>query len=244
MSFSSYAELARALVEEIAKGHYPIGSLLPTEFELCEQHGLSRYAVRKALDDVQEMGLISRRKNVGSRVEALRPSIGFVQSLATIDALAHFGAIYERQIKDMRDVVLDIELAKQLGCEAGSQWFQLSSLRVASGTREKPICWTDVYLEPKYAKLRRKFQAAPDTLISQLIEAHDGRAIASIAQDIEAVSISSELADALDAEVGAPALHITRRYADLTGTVFEVSRSVHPGGRFKLSTQLTRATER
>jgi GntR family transcriptional regulator len=92
--------------------------------------------------------------------------------------------------------------------------------------------------------MRRKLQAAPETLISQLIEEYDGRSIASISQDIEAIAITAELAIALDVADGSPALRITRRYSDLAGIAFEVSQSVHPGARYKLSTELTRATDR
>jgi GntR family transcriptional regulator len=46
--------------------------------------------VRKALDELQDLGLISRRKNVGRRVEAQRPKPGFSQSIATVDELAQF----------------------------------------------------------------------------------------------------------------------------------------------------------
>jgi DNA-binding GntR family transcriptional regulator len=41
--------------------------------------------VRKALDESQELGLISRRRNVGTRVAAARPKPGFTQSIAMVD---------------------------------------------------------------------------------------------------------------------------------------------------------------
>ena len=116
MTKSTYSDLARELAEGIACGRLGVGSLLPTEFELCEQHGLSRYAVRKALDELQEMGLISRRKNVGTRVEAARPAAGFSQSIATVEELAQFGARTVRVIQSTQAVVAD--LARHLGTPA------------------------------------------------------------------------------------------------------------------------------
>ena len=96
MTTAKNTDLARDLSEGISSGRYAVGTLLPTEFELCEQYGLSRYAVRKALDALQELGLISRRKNVGTRVEAMRPLAGFTQSIATVEELARFGAEHVR----------------------------------------------------------------------------------------------------------------------------------------------------
>lgn len=243
MKKTSQAELARDLAEGIAKGRFPVGSLLPTEFDLCEQYGLSRYGVRKALDELQELGLISRRKNVGTRVEALRPTSGFTQSIATVDELAQFGAKHVRTIRSIEAVVADLALAKELGCAGGTRWLRISSLRMDGGERARPICWIDVYVDPAYADVGELVREAPDTLISTLIEARYGRAVARIRQDIEAISLPAELAEELQAEAGSPALKITRRYLDSSGEVFEISRSVHPANRFTFSTELSRSKE-
>ena len=96
MGRAQHAEIAKDLAEQIACGKVPVGDLLPTEFELCERYGASRYTVRMALGQLQEQGLISRRKNVGTRVEASRPTAGFMQSLASVEDLAQFGATHVR----------------------------------------------------------------------------------------------------------------------------------------------------
>ncbi|WP_342352968.1 GntR family transcriptional regulator, partial [Methylobacterium frigidaeris] len=46
MGGTLWAQVARDLRAGIASGRYPIGSLLPTELELCEQYGMSRHTVR------------------------------------------------------------------------------------------------------------------------------------------------------------------------------------------------------
>lgn len=243
MNLSSGPELARELTEAIASGRYPVGSLLPTEFELCEQHGLSRYAVRKALDELQELGLISRRKNVGTRVEATRPATGFTQSIATVDELAQFGARHVRLVRSTEQLVADLALAKELGCTGGTRWLRISSLRMDDSAKARPICWTDVYVDAAHADIAKLVKKSPDRLISSLIEERYGRSIARIRQEIEAVSLPPELADELKAEAGSPALRITRRYIDAGGEVFEISRSIHPGNRFTFCLEMNRARE-
>lgn len=243
MRKTSQAGLARDLAEGIASGRFPVGSLLPTEFDLCEQYGLSRYGVRKALDELQDLGLISRRKNVGTRVEAMRPASGFTQSIATVDELAQFGAKHVRVIRSIEQVVADLALAKELGCEGGTRWLRISSLRMDGGDRRRPICWTDVYVDPAYADLGEMVRESPDMLISSLIEARYGRAIARIRQEIEAISLPAELAEELQAEAGSPALKITRRYLDSADEVFEISRSIHPANRFTFSMEMSRSKE-
>src|SRR5574337_1295699 len=44
-----YAEVGDQLREAIERGDYPVGSLLPTELELCDRFEISRYTARAAL---------------------------------------------------------------------------------------------------------------------------------------------------------------------------------------------------
>jgi GntR family transcriptional regulator len=203
----------------------------------------SRYAVRKALDTLQEQGYISRRKNVGTRVESARPVSGFTQSLATVDELAQFGAQHVRSVRAIEPVVVDLALAAELGCTGGSHWLRISSLRMEAATRPRPICWTDVYLDPAYAEVGPLVRESPEKLVSSLIEARYGRRIARIRQDIQAVALPREHADELRAEPGSPALKLTRRYLDAAEEVFEISVSLHPADRFTFSMELNRARE-
>lgn len=238
-----HTDLARVLADGIAGGHFALGSLLPTEFELCEQFGASRYTVRKALDELQELGLISRRKNVGTRVEAVRPVAGFTQAIATVDELAQFGATHVRVVRQVADTVVDLALAKVLGCPGGTRWLRISSLRMDGGRKSRPIGWTDVYVEASYTEVPELVQQSPETLISSLIEARYGRRIARIQQEVSAVSVPKELAEPLKTEAGAPALRIVRRYLDSADVAFEISVSIHPAERFTFSMEMKRARD-
>lgn len=243
MNKARHTELARDLAEGIAEGRFPVGTLLPTEFELCDRYGASRYTVRKALDELQELGLISRRKNVGTRVEAARPTPGFTQSIATVDELAQFGATHVRTVKNVEEIVADLALARELGCPGGTRWLRISSLRMDGSRTSRPIGWTDVYIDPSYREVAALVRESPQELISSLIETRYGRRIDRIQQEVNAVSLPKELGEALHAESGSPALRIVRRYLDSSGVPFEISVSVHPADRFTFSMQMIRARE-
>lgn len=241
MSDLGRADMAHDLAEGIASGRYAVGSLLPTEFELCERYGASRYAVRKVLDELQELGLISRRKNVGTRVEAARPRPGFSQSIATVDELAQFGAEHVREVREVKEVVTDLELAADLGCPGGTRWLRISSLRMDGTRRPRPICWTDVYVDTRYAEIGELVRQSPGTLISALIESRYGRAISRIRQEIKGMCLPKGLAAELKAEPGAAALKVVRRYLDSSDEVFEISVSIHPADRFTFAMELSRS---
>jgi GntR family transcriptional regulator len=63
-----HRQLFLVLHDEIARGAIAPGAALPTEQALCDQFGVSRITVRRALADLAEQGYIERRQGVGSFV--------------------------------------------------------------------------------------------------------------------------------------------------------------------------------
>lgn len=243
MSAPKAAELAHEIAEGITSGRFPVGSVLPTEFELCEKYGASRYTVRLALAELQEQGLISRKKNVGSTVESSRPTTGFVQSLTSVEDLVRFGSTNFRVIHSIEKVIVDVDLAKELGCAGGSKWLRVSSLRYDSANRKRPVAWLDIYLDPQYKDVAEEARQSPNVLISSLVESRYGRRIDRIQQSIDATTVPKSMAEALKADAGSPALKIVRRYIDSSNEAFELSMSIHPAGRMTVSTELKRGKD-
>lgn len=240
MSETRYAGVARDLTQAIADGRYPVGSLLPTEFELCELYDVSRHTVRAAITQLQTQGLVSRRKRVGTRVESASPKGGYSQSLASVADLAHLAETQIRSIQDVQHFVADIALARRLGLVPGEHYFCVSSIRVDCANTLAPLCWTDVYAQDIYSDVIDLARQHPGELIAALIERHFGRYIDVVDQQVRAVLLSPDIAKSLSADVGAPGLNILRQYRDEAGAVMVVSETVHPQDRFTLVTQMKR----
>jgi GntR family transcriptional regulator len=238
---ANFANIARHLTDAITSGHFSVGALLPTELELCKHYGTSRHTVRAALTELQQLGLVSRRKNVGTRVVSAKPRAGFRPSLASVDDLVQFGEEHLRLVQSIAPDTVTGDTAKELGCAEGTPWLRISSLRMVGEEDAMPIGWTDVYIDPAYAEIGELVRASPDALISSLIAERYDRHIAEIQQDIRAFAVTDRaMADRLQVEVGASALKILRRYFDAQGEVFEISVSVHPADRFSVSMRLRR----
>ena len=67
-----HRQLFLVLHDEIARGAIAPGDALPTEQSLCDQFGVSRITVRRALADLADQGYIERRQGVGSFVRQRR----------------------------------------------------------------------------------------------------------------------------------------------------------------------------
>jgi DNA-binding GntR family transcriptional regulator len=191
---------------------------------------------------LQQLGLVSRRKNVGTRVEAAKPKPVFRPTLASVDDLVQFGAEHLRVVQSVEAVAVSGEVAKEIGCASGTRWLRISSVRMDGSKDGTPMAWTDVYVDPAYSEIGDMVRESPDTLVSSLIEARYNRQIAEIHQDVRAVTVSDKrVAEALNLDAGAAALKIVRRYMDAGGETFEVSVTVHPAESFSVSMRLQRS---
>lgn len=65
-----YRQLSKLIRTSVECGEYPKGSQIPTESALSEKYGVSRITVRKALDELTEEGLLSRKQGKGTFVSS------------------------------------------------------------------------------------------------------------------------------------------------------------------------------
>lgn len=78
-------EIAGELREEILRGHYRVGERLPSERDLATRFSASRGAVREALSELRQLGLIDIQLG-GARVRALKDArIAVLGPLLAID---------------------------------------------------------------------------------------------------------------------------------------------------------------
>ena len=66
-----YQDLARSLMEELAQGHYPVGTRLPAERDLASRYDVSRPTVREAVIALEVQGLVEVRLGSGAYVKRL-----------------------------------------------------------------------------------------------------------------------------------------------------------------------------
>ena len=134
-----YQRIAEDLLQKIRSGAFGVGSVLPAEMLLMEHYGASRNTIRGALKQLQDMGLVSRRRNRGTVVEN-PPAMGaFTQSLSTLEDLVSLARTATRTIESSTEQVLDIATARELGCAAGSRWLHIAMTRREGGASSTSI---------------------------------------------------------------------------------------------------------
>ena len=236
-----YTELASELVKLITEGSLQVGDQLPSEVALAEEHQVSRTTIRSALNIVEGLGLISRRRRRGTVVVSKETRNSYTKSLHNIEDLVNYASYTERSIVDISDVVADEQLAAALECRPGQKWLKVRMLRVEKREGKAPVCWTDAYLDPEEGHPIVGQIQDGSGLLCTLIERNSGRAVIDVRQQIGATLLREEIAPYLRAIPGSAALEITRQYLDQAKKMFLITISTYPADTFKFTFSLHRA---
>ena len=225
-----YVQLAATLISEIRSGRYPVGSLLPTEFELCDEFGVSRFTARAAVRLLVQQGLVARSPGIGTRVLAALPQAQYTQHMSGITDLRQYASETHFQVASRALVRLDDNNAALLGAGAGETWLHVQGLRFLAGER-LPICFTDAWIAPRF----RSVAGIDDRMtqpLYQLIEQQFGCTIVTVDQEIRATVLDAVQARRLGVAARGAGLWLARRYLDEHGELAELAISVHAAERF------------
>lgn len=225
-----YVLVAQALIDDIRRGRYPVGELLPPETLLCTQFGVSRHTVREAMRLLIQRGLVSRQRGVGTQVMSSEPHAHYTQSTASLADLPRYVEETRLVVREIVDVLADEEVAELLECPVGQRWMHVHGFRYIGSVKE-PVALTDVYIKAAYAGIKEAIATEPVPVYS-LIERLYGVRVAEVKQGVEATIIGARQARALNVTPGSAGLVITRRYYAEGGHLVEVAVNLHPADRF------------
>jgi GntR family transcriptional regulator len=231
-----YVLVAQRLMQDITGGRYPVGSLLPTELELCTQFGVSRHTVREAVRRLQERGLVTRRRGIGTSVKANRVQTRYIQSSMEISDLPRYVEDTRLVTTESEDLIADGPLADLLKCPSGQRWVKVTGHRYA-GKGKLPMALTDIYINAAYAGVR-KLIGSIKVPVYALIEKQYGLTIREVQQEIRATIIGAVNAKRLSVKPGSAGLVVTRRYLGDNDQTIEVAVNLHPADRFSYSMSL------
>ena len=233
-----YTEIADELIGRIRSGKLAVGALVPGELQLMQDYGSSRHTIREALRRLEELGLIERRRGLGTRVLARRPRRVYVHRVASPDQLLRYPPESRLEVSENAGVTIGADLALLLGCRRGSRWTRVRAVR-RMGAGLPPICRTDIYLLPKYSDIAGRIGRGRKT-VYELLEQHHGLHVAEVAIDVSARPMPEDAALALGVAPGSPSMRVVRRYHDEQGGIIEISVSDHPGERYGFAQRLRR----
>ena len=236
-SAPQYALLARELLRGIGAGEFPVGSLLPTEVELCRRFAVSRITARAALRELQTRGLVSRRAGIGTRVEQVEPLERFVHVSDSVDAILQFTADSHLKVLSRQSLTLTAAQAEALHCAPGQAMLAVAGLRIKDA--RPPLCLTHFYFPAVYAGIADHLDGHRGSVML-LMEKLFGVRLIELQQVIEAQSLSAGEARALVARPREAALVTRRWHLGEHGRMFIASRSLYPHQRYSYALRMRR----
>ena len=220
-----YAAVATALASEILEGRRPVGTLLPSEQELCAQFGVSRSTVRQALRRLSDLGLVASAQGVGTRVIADQPRGKYVLAVrSATDVMGYEGPV-RLDIRGRQRIVADAALANRLNCPAGTAFIHVQGVRRGAETGEA-ISVCDLYIASAFTEIAMSDELAA-TPAYRLIAQRHGIPVAAVHQDMGAIALDSAQAQALGVAAHAPGLFIRRQFLAQGGQLLEATTNIH-----------------
>lgn len=233
-----YAELGDLLQAAIEQGEYAVGTLLPTELELCARFSVSRHTARAALAQLISAGLVQRRPGAGTRVIARSAVMRYEPDSDTVDLLMQYEGNPHLKLLQADRRQADAAMAEQLDIHQGRDYLRLHCLRLDAQSRQ-PLTLMEILLPVR--------NGIPTDRLLDLAEARhalprlvDPAGLSRVEQVFDAVSLGAADASLLNARKGEAAMRVQRRYHDDTGRLLLLSISQHPPGRFAYATVLSR----
>ncbi|MGL6312365.1 GntR family transcriptional regulator [Vibrio sp. WXL103] len=108
-----YLRVAQQLQIAVDRGLYPAGSKLPSESQLVEELGVSRVTVRKALQQLNEMGYTYALKGKGTFVKSTKLRHDFLSMSSFAQEAAGAGFEAKNIVKQFDVISADADLAHQ-----------------------------------------------------------------------------------------------------------------------------------
>lgn len=199
-----HRQLFLVLHDEIDRGVIAPGETLPTEQTLCDQFGVSRITVRRALADLAEQGYIERRQGVGS----------FVRQHAPADVPASRSYLQELRQTQFETEVEVVELGTRPPPRVVAETLRrggdlLHIVRVRRQRRTgEPLLVTDAWLPPELAPVLTEAALRRAPLYELLSD--NAVTVNRVRHEITAEIAGPRNAHLLDIPIGAAVLRVNR----------------------------------
>jgi GntR family transcriptional regulator len=233
-----YHRVYRRIADEIERGDLEAGDRLPSERWLCDELGVSRATVRRALEELVADGLVEAHGR-GSFVtgDALAEPPNTLMSLSELGRSRGLEASARVLAREVRAATLDE--AEAFGIAPGAELFELRRLRMLDGL---PISLDNNRVPLRFAPS----VADLDFTSASLYEAleRDGRRLARADYEVEARVVDSPEAELLGLAPGAPVLFTTTVAIDEEGRVLDIGRTVYRADRYRFQATLMRRPQR
>ncbi|MDI3548622.1 MAG: GntR family transcriptional regulator, N-acetylglucosamine utilization regulator [Halanaerobiales bacterium] len=229
-----YVQLKELMKEKIEKGEWKINDKIPSERDLEKDYDVSRMTVRKAIIELVNEGILTRKQGKGTFVKELRIEQDLVKLNGFTQEMRLRGLKPSTRVIDAAEISPDIDVRNKLKLNLGEKVFVLKRLRLAN---DEPMAYEVSYISEKLC---------PDLLnhnlnqsLYKVLTEEYNIALKYAMQSLEAGIASKKEADLLNINENDPILILERLTTDGNERPIEFVKSIYRGDKFKFLVRLT-----
>jgi GntR family transcriptional regulator len=212
-----YVQVKDSLVRRLIDGSWQPGQLIPSEFDLARELGVSQGTVRKALDTMTAENLLVRRQGRGTFVAEPEESRILFQFFRLAPDRGERSFPDSRQVKGSKGRASRKEAAL-LGMAQGDDVWRIERIRTFG---EEPLLVETITLPASRFPGFDRIGQIPNN-VYRLYSQRWGITIGGASEKLKAIAASAADAAALGCSRGAPLLEITRTAYDLENALTEL----------------------
>lgn len=220
-----YMQIKDLLVSRISNGQWSPGELIPSEIQLAQELGVSQGTVRKAISELVEKNILTRKQGRGTFVAYHDSQRALFHFFHIVDNAGHKVLPDSTTLSCRRKRVSRLQSIK-LQLPPGSSVVNIERIRKLNG---RPVILETITLpSDPFAELTRIDPHHLPNMLYELYEKEFGTTIHSAEEQLRAVVASAYDASLLDVAPGTPLLEIDRIALTLDNTPVElrVSRCI------------------
>ena len=231
-----YAQLVGIIKRNISTGVLAVGALLPSEAELCRCLNISRNTVRQAIGELEDEGLVVRKRGRGTFVADPATNRRGVRYSFTTE-VSSLGKIPSSTLVDFAVETPSGVVCEKMELREGTPVYCFTRVRNVDG--EPLILETSYYPQYIYPNLTRELL---ETHSFYSLLYHVGVIPFSASDTYEAVVLSPHEAQLLHCAPGSAAFFHQRRTTTENGHIYEYTTSYMRADRVKLDVRFQKGS--
>jgi GntR family histidine utilization transcriptional repressor len=231
MAKPRYTAIKEHIIRRIDTARWKAGDRVPSENELAAEFAVSRMTARRALQELEDAGLLVRTQGLGSFVADGRPMSSMLAIRSIDEEINARGHSHRAEVLLLEATSAQRDDALLLGVDESARIYHSVLLHWENAL---PLQYEERFVNPRFGPdyLSQDFTAITPShylsAISPLTEAD---------QTIEAVKVSGAISQALRVDPDEPCLKLSRRTWCQRGIV-NIATLIYPGSRYRLGGHL------
>lgn len=221
MTTPLYQTAFETILRRIAEGTYSAGSLLPSEFELADDLGISQGTARKAVMQLEAAGIVTRKQGRGTFVTIRRPE----------DSLFHFFRLRDAEEKQVYPTLEEEKITRRVSThyersELFDQPAEIYEVTRVRGYNQQPVTFETSVLPASLFPGLNERGPLPNTMYVLFQNAYSCLVIEA-KESLKAEILDPILAQKFKCKTPIPVIVGHRKTRDILGRTIELRKTIY-----------------